>query len=83
MRRTIAIAFAAVLVTLENAAAQNYPSRPITLIAPFPAGGPTDTLARIMADRMKQTLGQTVIVEDVTGAGGTIGTARVAHAGVD
>jgi tripartite-type tricarboxylate transporter receptor subunit TctC len=83
MRRIIAIAFAAVLVTLENAAAQNYPSRPITLIAPFPAGGPTDTLARIMADRMKQTLGQTVIVEDVTGAGGTIGTARVAHAAPD
>jgi tripartite-type tricarboxylate transporter receptor subunit TctC len=83
MRGIIAIAFAAIMATLGSAAAQNYPSHPITLIAPFPAGGPTDTLARIMGDRMKVSLGQTVIVENVTGAGGTIGTARVAHAPPD
>jgi tripartite-type tricarboxylate transporter receptor subunit TctC len=85
MRGIIAIAFAAVLATAGSAAAaaQDFPSRPITLIAPFPAGGPTDTLARIMGERMKASLGQTVIVENVTGAGGTIGTARVAHAPPD
>jgi tripartite-type tricarboxylate transporter receptor subunit TctC len=57
--------------------AQTYPSRPITIVVPFPAGGPTDTLARILADRMRQPLGQPVIVENPTGAGGTIGTGRV------
>ena len=51
--------------------AQTYPSRPITMIVPYSAGGPTDTIARIMAERMRGTLGQTIIVENVTGAGGT------------
>jgi tripartite-type tricarboxylate transporter receptor subunit TctC len=68
---------------LACANAQNYPSRPITMIAPFPAGGTTDIVARVMADGMKATLGQPVIVENVSGIGGTIGSARVARAEPD
>ena len=60
---------------------ETYPSRPITIIVPFPAGGPTDTMARIMADHMKDTLGQTILVENVTGAGATIGVGRVGQRG--
>jgi tripartite-type tricarboxylate transporter receptor subunit TctC len=56
------------------ARAQAYPSRPITIVVPFSAGGPTDTLARILAERMRGPLGQSVIIENPTGAGGTIGT---------
>ena len=65
------------------AKAENYPSRPITIIVPFAAGGPTDALARILGDRMRQSLGQPIIVEDVTGAGGTIGVGRAVHAAPD
>jgi tripartite-type tricarboxylate transporter receptor subunit TctC len=64
-------------------AAQTYPAKPITLIVPFAAGGPTDSLARILAEPLKQSLGQTILVEDVTGAGGTIGLARAARAAPD
>ena len=53
-----------------GAAAQSYPSRPVTLIAPFPAGGPLDTIARIISEPMRIALGQPVIIENVTGAGG-------------
>jgi tripartite-type tricarboxylate transporter receptor subunit TctC len=63
--------------------AQVYPSRPITIVVPYPAGGPTDTLARILAERMKTTLGQSLIVENVSGAGGSIGVGRVAQAAPD
>src|SRR6185503_13556858 len=63
--------------------ADTFPSRPVSIIVPFPAGGPTDTLARILAERMKVPLGQTVIVENPTGAGGTIGTGRVARSAPD
>jgi tripartite-type tricarboxylate transporter receptor subunit TctC len=62
------------------AKAQTYPSHPITMIAPYAAGGPTDTIARIMAERMRGPLGQTVLVENTTGAAGTIGVGRVARA---
>src|SRR5262245_44099360 len=65
------------------ARAQSYPSRPITIVVPFPAGGPTDALARILAERMRGPLGQSVIIENPTGAGGTIGTGRVARAAPD
>src|ERR1051325_5080670 len=68
---------------ITSAAAQPYPSRPITMIVPFGAGGPTDALARIVAQRMSAPLGQTVLVENVTGASGTIGIARVARAAPD
>jgi tripartite-type tricarboxylate transporter receptor subunit TctC len=63
--------------------AQGFPNRPVTLIVPFPPGGSTDTTARIMAERMRPTLGQTVIVENVGGAGGTIGLGRLARAAPD
>jgi len=65
------------------AAAQSFPSRPVTMIVPFSAGGPTDTIARIVGERMSQSLGQSVIVENVAGAGGTIAAARVARAAPD
>ena len=63
--------------------AQVYPSRPITIVVPLAAGGPNDTLARILAEPMRAALGQPVIVENVTGAGGTVGTGRVARAAPD
>jgi tripartite-type tricarboxylate transporter receptor subunit TctC len=64
-------------------AEDRYPTRPITIIVPFAAGGPTDILARLIAQSMSPTLGKQVVVEDVTGAGGTIGAARVARADPD
>ncbi len=67
----------------SSAPAQTYPSRPITIIVPFPPGGQVDTMARIVLDRMRASLGQTIIVENVGGASGTIGTARVARAAPD
>lgn len=79
----LTVVFGAMLVSAVSAQAQNYPSHPITLIAPFPPGGPTDTVARVMAERMKTALGQTIVVENVTGAGGTIGIGRVARAEPD
>lgn len=66
-----------------SAAAQDYPSRPITIVVPFPAGGPTDTVGRIVAERMRTSLGQSVIIENVGGAGGSIGIGRVARAAPD
>ena len=66
-----------------RASAQNFPSHPITIVVPFPAGGSIDTVARVLAERMKATLGQPVIVVNVTGAGGSIGVGRVAHSEPD
>ena len=63
--------------------AQSFPTRPITIVVPFPAGGPTDTLGRVLADRMKNALGQSVIIENLTGAGGTIGSTHVARSPPD
>jgi tripartite-type tricarboxylate transporter receptor subunit TctC len=74
---------AAALTIVTSAAAQDYPSRPITMIVPFAAGGPTDALARVLGDGIRQALGQPVVIEDVTGAGGTIGVARAVHAAPD
>jgi tripartite-type tricarboxylate transporter receptor subunit TctC len=65
------------------ASAETYPSHPVTVIVPFPAGGPSDVVARIVADGMSKRLGQAIIIENVGGAGGTIGTARVAAAEPD
>src|SRR5687767_9816195 len=75
-------AFALALVTVV-AGAQSYPTRPVTLISPFPPGGSTDTTARIIAEAMRGALGQTVVVETAAGAGGTIGAGRVARATPD
>jgi tripartite-type tricarboxylate transporter receptor subunit TctC len=82
--KTITIATAiALAVGGATAYAQTYPSHPITIIVPFPAGGPTDTLARLLGERMRVSLGQPVIVETVTGAGASIGVARAAQAAPD
>jgi tripartite-type tricarboxylate transporter receptor subunit TctC len=80
---TAAIAFALALASIAVASADNYPSRPVTMVVPFAAGGPTDTIARIVSDHMKDTLGQPVVIETVTGAGSTIGVGRVAGAQPD
>src|SRR5437660_4857374 len=82
--KRIVLALALTSLGFAAAGAQPaYPSRPITLIVPFAAGGPTDTLARIVGERMKSELGQPIIVENVTGAGGTIAGARAARATPD
>ena len=80
MKTLLSIALAFLATAIAPAMAQTYPSRPVTIIVPYPAGGPTDTLARILADHMKTSLGQTVIVENVSGAGGSVGVGRVARA---
>ena len=72
---------AAALPALSRGAwAQAYPSRPVTIVVPFAAGGPTDTLARILAERMRVSLGQTIVIENAVGAAGSIGVTRVARA---
>jgi tripartite-type tricarboxylate transporter receptor subunit TctC len=83
VRRLFAAALALFAAHIAAAAAQTYPSRPVTMIVPYPAGGPTDTLARILSDHMKSSLGQSVIIENITGAGGSLGVARVARAAPD
>ena len=84
MRRLgLAIACAAFLTSVGSAGAQNYPARPITLIAPFPPGGPLDTIARIISEPMRLALGQPVVIENVAGAGGNIGTGRLARSTPD
>ena len=81
MRKLVALVL--LFLAVGAAAADTYPSRTITMIVPYPAGGPTDTIARILAGRMQGALGQSVIVENVSGAGGSIGVGRVAHAAPD
>src|SRR5260221_7194462 len=83
MRRffvALVLAIAAGIVAVQ---AQTYPSRAITLVVPFPPGGSTDSAARIMAERMRATLGQSIVIENVGGAGGSIGVGRVARAAPD
>ncbi len=83
MKRFLAAAAMAALTGIAGAMAQTYPSRPITMIVPLAPGGSTDVIARIMAEGMRASLGQPVIVENVTGAGGTIGVGRLARAAPD
>jgi tripartite-type tricarboxylate transporter receptor subunit TctC len=85
MRKLIilAAAFAFLLGGFGTATAQVYPSRPITFIVPWAAGGPTDTIGRIMAERMRASLAQPIIIENVPGAGGSVGVGRVARATPD
>lgn len=83
MRKAIWAALAALMTIGGPAAAQNYPLRPITIIVPFSAGGPSDAMARILAERMKTTLGETVLVENVTGAGGSVGVGRAVRSPPD
>ena len=83
MRKTIIAALTAVLAFTGAATAQTFPDRALTMIIPFAAGGPTDVLGRVMAQRMGEILGQTVIVENVGGAGGMTGSRRAADAKPD
>lgn len=72
-----------VLGCVSPAAAENYPSRPITLVVPLSVGGSTDVIGRLVAEGMRKALNQTIVVENVSGAGGTIGVTRVVHAAPD
>ncbi|MXQ14425.1 tripartite tricarboxylate transporter substrate binding protein BugD [Microvirga makkahensis] len=82
--KKIALALAAVAgLAATGAQAQDYPNRPITMIVPFAAGGPTDVVARIVTDHMSRTLGQQIVIENVAGAGGTTGITRGAQAQPD
>jgi len=83
MRKTILAAFIAMFALSNTARAENYPSHPITVIVPFSAGGPSDAMMRILAERMKLTLGETVLIENVTGAGGSLGVGRTVHSAPD
>ena len=73
----------ALVVSVAPARSQDYPSRPITVIVPFPAGGASDVVARIVTNQMAKVLRQSIIVENIGGAGGTLGSARVAAATPD
>ena len=83
MRRTVLAALIAIVAFCGAASAQNYPSRPITIVVPFAAGGPSDAMARILAERMKTTLGEALVIENVTGAGGSIGVGRAVRSPAD
>ncbi|MEA2928081.1 MAG: putative tricarboxylic transport rane protein [Hyphomicrobiales bacterium] len=80
---SFALALAVALGLTGAAQAQSYPSRPITIIVPFSAGGPTDALARSLAERMRVSLGQSILIENVTGAGGSIGVGRAVRSPPD
>ena len=81
--RRIVLAVLAVFAFTGVAVAEPYPSHPITIIVPFAAGGPSDAMARILAERMKTTLGEAILIENVTGAGGSIGVGRAVHSAPD
>lgn len=83
MNRLLPISLAATMGCIVSADAQIYPSRPITMVVPYAAGGPTDTIARILAERMRVSLGQSIVIENVVGANGTVGITRVARSASD
>jgi tripartite-type tricarboxylate transporter receptor subunit TctC len=82
-KKTLLWAALLALIGIGAANAQTYPSRPITIIAPFPPGGPSDALARILSGPLEAALGQPIVIENIGGAGGTIGVTRVARADPD
>src|SRR6202140_321242 len=82
MRRSVLVALVT-LLAFGGARAANFPPHPITLVVPFSAGGPTDAMARILADHMRTTLGQNLVIENVTGAAGSLGVGRVVRAPAD
>ena len=82
-RYVLAASAAALLVVAPEAIAQTYPSRPVTMIVPASAGGPTDAIARVLSERMTANLGSTVLVDNVAGAGGSIGVGKVARSAPD
>jgi tripartite-type tricarboxylate transporter receptor subunit TctC len=81
--RSPVVILAAILALPVGSARAAYPERPITMIVPFAAGGPTDVVARIVSENMSRTLGQQIVIENVAGAGGTTGTTRAAQAAPD
>jgi tripartite-type tricarboxylate transporter receptor subunit TctC len=81
--RRIVLAALAMLISGGNALAEKFPSHPITIIVPFSAGGPSDAMMRIMAERMKVTLGEPLLIENVTGAGGSLGVGRTVRSPPD
>ena len=83
MRKAILAAFVALLTFTGSALADNFPSHPITVIVPFSAGGPSDAMMRILAERMKTTLGEIILIENVTGAGGSLGVGRTVRSPPD
>ena len=85
MRRLLTVMVATLLALASTgiAAAQDYPTRPITMIVPFPAGGATDTLARFLAERMRGIFGQPVIIENIAGAAGSLGVGRAVRSAPD
>jgi tripartite-type tricarboxylate transporter receptor subunit TctC len=83
IKSILGLACAASFAWVDTVHAQPYPSRPITMVVPFAAGGPTDTLARIVGERMRQALGQSIIIENTTGAAGSIAVGRVVRAAPD
>src|SRR5262245_14400801 len=84
LMKTLAILAALAMTAAASVqAAEKYPSRPVFVVVPFAAGGPTDTVARLMAESMSRSLGQQVVVENAAGAGGTLASRRVAGAEPD
>jgi tripartite-type tricarboxylate transporter receptor subunit TctC len=83
MRKAILAALIALLSFGGKALADNFPSHPITIVVPFSAGGPSDAMARILGERMKTALGETLLIENVKGAGGSIGVGRAVRSPPD
>jgi tripartite-type tricarboxylate transporter receptor subunit TctC len=83
MRKLVLAVYAALLISGSAARADNFPSHPITIIVPFSAGGPSDAMARVLAERMKVALGEPIVIENVTGAGGSIGVGRAVRSPPD
>src|SRR4029434_430131 len=83
MKRLLAVLSTMLAVAATSAFAQNYPTRPVTIIVPFAAGGPTDIIARITGEYFSKSLGQQLVIENVAGAGGTTGITRGAQSKPD
>jgi tripartite-type tricarboxylate transporter receptor subunit TctC len=83
MRRSVLAGLMALTAFIADARADKFPSHPVTIVVPFSAGGPSDAMTRILAERMQRTLGETILVENVTGAGGSLGVGRVVRSAPD
>src|SRR5947209_1261259 len=83
MSRSIQLVLAAILIACGAARAEDWPARPITLVVPYAAGGPTDAIGRLFAQQLSESLGRPIVVENIAGAGGMTGASRVAHAAPD
>jgi tripartite-type tricarboxylate transporter receptor subunit TctC len=83
MRRSVLAGLMALVAFIADARADKFPSHPVTIVVPFSAGGPSDAMTRILAERMQRTLGETILVENVTGAGGSLGVGRVVRSAPD